>query len=493
MPVTSLAIQMPQVFSASRISTWMTCRRKAMFEYVCGLRGPATGAQDLGVQVHKYLEWLHANSGADVDLTTDVGKIAASILPFVYDIWGASVAEGEFHFSGRFPWLGFIDLLAHGQVVDYKTSSDPNKWAKTPEDLRVDPQAVLYAKHAFAKFPELDVVILRWVYGRTKPPGWAMPVEIMMTREDADRGFEAMESYAAEMQAATDASPTDPVEKYKFALAQEPNYDACDSYGGCPHKSRCNPPFFNNKEPKKVNLFERLQQMEANGTPATAADPIKSTIVVSWKNAPDVVIPDPPAPAGEVERKDAEVLAPNPLRPTEIPTAILPPAINPPKRGRPAGSKNKPNVARDRAPVSPRPPRRTRPRRRRFWPSTARRPRRPPTPTPRRPRRRLRRRPRPAYADLSGVVGINTLYIGCAPEASDFIDFDMILASARDMIGDASYYGNFGYKTNGMMLEAVKKIMSPVAYDRVVVRHPQQPESLLCLSYLRGIAVTVVS
>jgi hypothetical protein len=61
------------------------------------------------------------------------------------------------------------------------------------------------------------------------------------------------------------------------------------------------------------------------------------------------------------------------------------------------------------------------------------------------------------------------------------------------MIGDASYYGNFGYKTNGMMLEAVKKIMSPVAYDRVVVRHPQQPESLLCLSYLRGIAVTVVS
>jgi len=69
-----------------------------------------------------------------------------------------------------------------------------------------------------------------------------------------------------------------------------------------------------------------------------------------------------------------------------------------------------------------------------------------------------------------------------------------ILAEARDMIGPVSYFGGYGYKTNGMMIEAVTRILA--AREGViavlVVPDPRLPEAALVLSHLRAMSNVVV-
>jgi hypothetical protein len=91
---------------------------------------------------------------------------------------------------------------------------------------------------------------------------------------------------------------------------------------------------------------------------------------------------------------------------------------------------------------------------------------------------------------------ITTLFVGCMPvnkgQAADSVDFDRIWARARDMIGMAAFFGGYGYKTNGLMLEAVQRIIAQDRPTAVVVMDPRTPEAVLCLSYLRANATVAV-
>lgn len=491
----------------------MNCERKFGWQYICGYEDPGNEDTEFGKEVHAELEKCKKEPGHQPNRLTEVGAVASEGLPFVEDfsLANGATCEGEFFLTGRHPWKGFIDLRKPGVVNDYKTTGD-FKHAKTPEALLNDVQAVLYATYELAKTPGLDGVDLQWLYLRKRAPYAAKPVRVRMPRAHAERMFAGMERVADELQRLADGAPDDPALRHRYVLdVLQPNPKHCGAYRGCPHQDRCNLPFFQEKGKETVDLLAKLQAMDAlNGGPANAPPP-----------APAPTPPSPPvasgafAPGGAFAGTDAAALVAQTASEgaTDAPApavAAEPNAVNPPKRGRPKGSKNKPKDDATAAPALPAAgsslvtavvgaPGAV-------------------TVTPEQAASMLgipvadvkavSPGPAPIEIKITGpapapVPGANaephritTLYIGCVPHGAggetDVVDFDLLVAKCKVAIGPATYFQNFGYKANGMLLQMMEGVLQHEKPEALVVTYPNAPEATLCLSLLRSISDTVV-
>lgn len=240
--------------SPSQLATYRLCPRKWAFSRLDGLRPPASGAQEFGSLCHARVErWLKTGEMPGDD---DIGKtvlqaIKKGHLPtpgphlfiehkFSMPIEG--VEDAEFH--------GYIDCveppaeISRGGVsegwtppllIDHKFTSDL-RWAKTPEELKSDPQALVYGAWARRKF-SADEVTARWVYGaatgkeRPRKPSGTKAVEITTSREQAAREWERLVADARRI-----------VELVRIggrANDVEPVTSACNAFGGCPFRSNC--------------------------------------------------------------------------------------------------------------------------------------------------------------------------------------------------------------------------------------------------------------
>jgi RecB family exonuclease len=230
------------VISPTQISTWRLCHRKFAFTYLMDLPRPeSTKAQRIGTAVHTRAERFFQTGEPDyrVPDTTPEGEVeatAARILPHIVDklpLGAASeqkvqVTLGGVLFGGRFDWLhsredGTVEL------GDLKTTSNL-KYAKTEAELSVDPQALVYSQGQTLVPP--DRVDCRWVYVQTR--GFPYVREVSF-RPD----FTALPDLVTDGQAIVLAwaSKADgvPVDQQAF----EPNTSACDAYGGCPFRAKC--------------------------------------------------------------------------------------------------------------------------------------------------------------------------------------------------------------------------------------------------------------
>ena len=520
------------------MQTWTSCQVKAGFEYIAGYEDPGNVDTAFGGEVHAALE-AYKKDGTPLDLMTEVGAVAAEALPYVEHFraprdGGTARFEGDFKFhSGRHAWRGAIDIAEPGRIVDYKTTSD-FKWAKTSEALMHDPQAVLYAARELMLYPELPSVELTWLYLRKRRPYKAHPVVVTMTRAHALRAFSALEDMAQEFQDVAAKAPVLLTERHRYVLdVLTPNYNHCTAYRGCPHIDRCPRPFFidpNNQPPQPrttMDLLARLQEMDriaaaggnplsppalvvtAPAAPSTRTETMRGEpvppLLAALAGNPFVTAPAPaPAPAPAAVSSPSspfapggafeglpETASPAPDAPAnEVPATFAPVApgqINPPARGRgrPPGSKNKPKeavptvrdistdphvayqklVALDAEAA-------------RLDPPTI---------------------PAPAPAPVKdGPHRLECLFVGChvvanGGPATDYIaDFDALVAMAKVAIGPAAYFAAYGYKANGMLLQMIEGIVQQVRPISIRVTHPNSPEALLCLSYLRSIADTLV-
>ena len=506
-------------FSASRIQTWMSCPRKAAWQYIAGYEDPGTSATDFGTLVHVELERLKREPDALPNMMSDVGRTAAEALPFVEDFRLDDPAhpariEGEFTFHGRHTWRGFKDLSRPGEVVDYKTTSD-FRWAKKPEDLLYDPQAVLYAHHEFLTWPGPTVNIM-WLYLHKRKSA-AMPVRLTVTREHAAQGFDALEAYADEMQAAADAAaavapPALPIEDRRqsthlYVLSLPANTDHCGAYGGCPHRDRCGDlPFFSPKGNRStVNLLDKVQYMlagnhEAPTIPAPP-QPVEETPLLGvpspFSPAPwgGVVLAHPSgadtfgpsffaAPTSAEDEPTSAEDAPSDAPATEphIPVGVVasPNAVNPPpRRGRPPGAKNKlKDAAASPAPIA------TAVMSKAAGEATT---------AIAKELNALLSAPAPTETLPHRV---QTLYVGCFPHGdgaeADIVDFDLLVSRAKSAIGEEAYFRDYGWKSNGNLISVIRQLVMRERPTHIAVYHPRSPEATLCLSFLRGIASTVV-
>ena len=516
--------------SASQIGLWISCNRRAGWKYICKYPEPQHPSAALGTRVHKVLE-DNKRLGLLIDRTTEEGAIAAEVLPYTEEYRyegpdGAVQLEGPITVMGRHHWRGFKDLSAPGEIIDYKTSSDPFKWGKTPGELLADPQAILYAQHYYTSVPaDAPTVKLRWLYLKTRKPYGAHPVELEMTREHAAAGFEVLERFADEMVAAENAAPADVAGKHKYVLTLAHDPSRCREYPpmGCPYRAHCTDiqPFSDPNSAERNNhmsVLDRLAALTAVAAPAAPAAAPPAPVAAPPE--PNTIIPPGDGPLPYIP-PDYEALN-TAATPAAVQDARA--AINPQRRGR-----GRPRKEADTIPVpalaeepvaSPAPvaqaaqqagavparldaDRTAQP----LTQITVEIPREdpllpPPPPPP---------APSPTVAELKAELKniiddgmrppaqrpiIATLLVGChiwsTSRVVEVVRFEHFVAKAQEMIGEGAYWQGYGYKTNGLMLQAIEKLITEAKPDTLIVGDARTPEATLALSWLRANAGVIV-
>jgi hypothetical protein len=349
----------PGILSPSQINTFAECERKWGWTYLEGLRGPPTGSAALGSATHAQLENYLRGEELDFTAPNNVAEIAATgvhLLPGP-NAPGLEIEKAfKFQSSATGIWYrGFVDAAVdpdHREgpdrgvplIIDHKTTSDL-KWRKTESDLQRDVQAIIYAKNALIRWPECTEVDLRWVYYQTRGRRIAVPTEVTLTRDHVEAVFEKIEETSQLIQLRLKAKP--PV------LDLTPNPKACNSYGGCPFRARCNLgpegmfKSINTDRKKTMGLLDKQKPLDTVteivtvtvGDPAVSAG---STVYINPfpptdqpVNPPEYQPPPPSGPAA-VQPPEPAAGANGPGEP--------PPTATPSRRGRPKGSKNKPSA-----------------------------------------------------------------------------------------------------------------------------------------------------
>lgn len=241
------------VTSAAQLTTARQCMRKWAWKYIAGIDEPPSQPLELGKKVHSILEaYLKDGTVPDPNETWRfkpgarlfyVGKIALTMFSAIMPKPGTGTVEGGLTMTiSGVKLRGFIDHWnfdptagEEGRItiIDHKTSSDPEKWGKTPETLLDDVQPIVYARMLLERHPGADVTCF-WNYGSTDAvQRKAKVVGIDMSPGAVYAKFENDVVPLARVLRSHVEAKTDP-------LSLPPNPDICDMFGGCPHRSRCN-------------------------------------------------------------------------------------------------------------------------------------------------------------------------------------------------------------------------------------------------------------
>ncbi len=319
-------------YSASQITTFRTCARKWAWDKIEGKRQPENKYAERGKQIHSILEaWLE--HGTPIDTTTEYGAIAASGVEHLPPP-GTSQVEQEFYLRGEhadylgYVDCGFIDTDKTPVILDHKTTSNLS-YAKTAEDLLVDPQAMIYAKVAFDEVDHHEVE-LRWVYYLTTGAKRSKKVSLKVVKDHVEKQFAEIEATAAHMNEIRVSG--------KKAKDLPPNPAHCSAYGGCPYVNDCS---LTSAETMKgwimhETWMEKMKKKQA-GTATSASAPVVETTATE-------VAPTEPKPAGKlsfakktVEPVTNEEVYVNPPEANLTPEPYQPPAEEPAKKkaGRP--------------------------------------------------------------------------------------------------------------------------------------------------------------
>ncbi len=235
----------PHLYSPSQIATYRECARKWAFGTIAKIRAPPNQSAALGTETHWQLE-TYLNGG-QLDYTKESGYIAASGVHHL-PTPPLSKLNLESRFKFQSPMTGFwyhgirdvflpqgtLSQYMDPLVIDHKTTSSL-KWAKTPEDLLTDVQAMVYAYSAMS-----TSVRLRWVYYQTKGARKSLPVEVIVSRDHVVEQFSKIELTTAEMQHILDVVATEPARGLDLLKSLPPSPEACESFGGCPYRHICN-------------------------------------------------------------------------------------------------------------------------------------------------------------------------------------------------------------------------------------------------------------
>jgi hypothetical protein len=255
--------------SPTQQSTYSLCPRKWGFQKLDRIPLPPNRFAERGLAVHEVLEKWH-EKGTPIDPDTDAGKIAMPGLKFLPPP-GTGLTENSFTFeSDTATYVGLWDLLIPIprtyvgntpiiEVYDYKTTTD-FKWMKSFNDLRQDPQAIIYSIAAlfalYERWQELDShkpgLCLCWIYFRANPsrPGvrrvwlWVLPDEEqalpvrppgveeeywgVIRVSELEQRYQQVENLSAEM-----------LEHHRLkhkGLDLPMNTAGCRAYGGCPYQ-----------------------------------------------------------------------------------------------------------------------------------------------------------------------------------------------------------------------------------------------------------------
>jgi hypothetical protein len=226
----------PYVFSVSQVETFALCNRKWAFEKIDKLKRPSSPAAVLGQEVHADIE-KYLLTGKPIDRSSKTGKIifpGLKYLPFP-KTKGMSVEKWFVIKFGVAAYRGLKDIsfekIGRPRILDNKTTRN-FKWKKTKEELRKNKQAGIYSAHSMA-LAKADTVDCEWVYFKTEGKPCADTVKVEMHKTQVEDILTDINNIAEEM--------VHTIRTCKKAMDVEPNYTACEAFGGCPFKDKCKP------------------------------------------------------------------------------------------------------------------------------------------------------------------------------------------------------------------------------------------------------------
>jgi hypothetical protein len=133
-------------------------------------------------------------------------------------------------FDRLFPAMGaaWYAMAGGWLVVDFKTSTDPEKWGKHPDKLFEDQQGVIYPLAALREpaLARYDAIPCRWVYFPSREPYRAAKAsDFVQSRVHAEAAYVELSRKAQEIVSLIRLrTPGDRAKK---------NPQACNAYGGC--------------------------------------------------------------------------------------------------------------------------------------------------------------------------------------------------------------------------------------------------------------------
>ena len=217
--------------SASQIRLYRRCPRKWYYNKIEGLPTPTSKAAELGKKIHaeleNYLKFGIAPKSA-------IAKAGLDFLPDPNVELGLMVEEKIDLVTDDLPVpiIGFADLIEdlNGEIriTDHKTTSSFRN-CKSPEELRTDPQAIIYGAFCFEQFdPPSGTLEFRHVYYNTKSPSSRQSF-VRLTDAEVSQGLDDLTETVKEMKRDSDCSTKE----------VRANPEACSDWGGCPFKARC--------------------------------------------------------------------------------------------------------------------------------------------------------------------------------------------------------------------------------------------------------------
>lgn len=316
--------------SASQLKSFLACPRKWAFDKIDRVPRPDTPSTALGTRVHEILEdWLRDGTPPDLNevftyenpkrpgeqVVRHPGRIAHAGLHLLpaprtpgLEIEGwLSLRTRATVWSGRLD-LRYIDPHTGEAVVhDHKTTSSA-AYALTPETLRTDPQALLYAASEMVRLG-VPKVRLDWLYLPTAG-GKAWKVSLPVLRDDIAPDLDRLEDTAALMQRTLASGLT--------ARDIPGNPGACNDFGGCEYALVCDKTTL-----PTTDLFQGFDM-----THPTSPDALSAMDALMAKLNGGAPLPPPP-PVDVINPPEAPpptIAAPPPVAPPPPPVVVVPPA-----------------------------------------------------------------------------------------------------------------------------------------------------------------------
>lgn len=287
------------VYSPSQLENWTDCKRKWAWDKIAKLARGESASARLGTQIHLQLE--NYQRGLPFDFATDhhAARLAQEVTPWIPPPNDPCVTvEGEITFDGpewsRHKWTGRIDWYRFdGQTLtigDHKSTSSIASYAKSPEVLSTDTQAIVYSAWGLRRFG-VEKVDLQWTYVQTRGAIRAEPRRLTLHREHILDRMAQLDNVAHEI--------TLTRETLTEAKEYPHNPNACEKFGGCPYRNQCNlSPLESLRYTMSAgpSLMDRLGALGSNmAPPAPTQGNYPSPPTLPGMAAPPPVAP-PPAP-----------------------------------------------------------------------------------------------------------------------------------------------------------------------------------------------------
>ncbi len=284
--------------SASAITTFDSttpfgCERKSWFEVRAGLKGAPTKSLEMGDLIHKQIEHYlktgqdalgkEARAGKEI-----IDEIVKKYPVFQIEQWIESFEIEGVKLRGKIDFIGRqVGGAAIKSIVDWKTSSDIQKWGKTSSMLRKDTQMLIYRAAAEAEGCDETLEMQHVYFGTVKRE--SEPVRTTINRQQLADGIGDITSKLSRMKSVMQITDSEEV---------TPDRSKCKS---CPFVTHC---------PDKGTFSFMSSLTDRFKKSAPVADPSPTPIL--GMNTPS--IPDATPTAPQPSRIVEETLSQEPSR-----------------------------------------------------------------------------------------------------------------------------------------------------------------------------------